>query len=69
MTKVETVRAQKTQDDVGSEVTFQDDLDEEMETTSIEEKEWIDYIKRSIVDALDKMEHAKIRCWNRTHKK
>ena len=48
----------KTQDDVGSEVTFEDDLDEEMETTSIEEKEWIDYIKRSFVDALDKMEHA-----------
>ena len=59
----------KTQDDVDSEVTFEDDLDEEMDTTTIEEDEWIDYMKRSIVDALDKMEHAKIRCWNRTHKK
>ena len=59
----------KTQDDVDSEVTFEDDPDEEMDTTAIEEEDWIDYIKRSIVDALDKMERAKIRCWNRTHKK
>ena len=59
----------KTQDDVDSEVTFEDDPDEEMDTTTIEEEDWIDYIKRSTVDALDKMERAKIRCWNRTHKK
>ena len=51
-----------------SEVSFEDDADEEMGTTAIEE-EWIEYIKRSIVDALDKTERAKIRCWNRTHKK
>ena len=51
-----------------SEVTFEDDPDEEMDATTIEEEEWIDYIKRSTVDALEKMEHAKIRCWNRTHK-
>ena len=38
-------------------------------TTTIEEEDWIDYIKRSTVDAMDKMERAKIRCWNRTHKK
>ena len=59
----------KTQDDVDSEVTFEDDLDEEMDATTIEEEEWIDYTKRSTVDALDKMEHSKIRCWNRIHKK
>ena len=59
----------KTQDDVDSEVTFEDDPDEETDATTIEEEEWIDYIKRSTVDALEKMEHAKIRCWNRTHKK
>ena len=52
-----------------SEVTFEEDPDEEMDTTTVEEEEWIDYIKRSTVDALDKMERAKIRCWNRTHKK
>ena len=59
----------KTQDDVDSEVTFEVDADEEMDTTAIEEEDWIDYIKRSTVDAMDKMERAKIRCWNRTHKK
>ena len=58
-----------TQNDVDSEVSFEDDADEEIDTTVIEEEEWIDYIKRSTVDALDKMERAKIRCWNRTHKK
>ena len=62
-------RSTKTQDDVDSEVTFEDDPDEEMDTTTIEEEEWMDYIKRSTVDAWDKMEHAKIRYWNRTHKK
>ena len=51
----------KTQDDVDSEVTFEDDPDEEMDTIEIEEEDWIEYIKRSTVDALDKMERAKIR--------
>ena len=37
--------------------------------TAIEEEDWFDYKKRSTVDALDKTERAKIRCWNRTHKK
>ena len=55
--------------DVDSEVSFEDDADDEIDTTLIEEEDWIDYIKRSTVDALDKMERAKIRCWNRTHKK
>ena len=59
----------KSQDDVDSEVTFEEDPDEEMDTIAIEEDDWIDYIKRSTVDALDKMERAKIRCWNRTRKK
>ena len=58
----------KSKDDVDSEVTFEDDPDEEMDTITIEEEDWIDYIKRSTADALDKMEHAKNRCWNRTHK-
>ena len=28
-----------------------------------------DYMRRSTADAIDKMEHAKIRCWNKTHRK
>ena len=58
----------KSKDDVDSEVTFDEDSDKEMDTIEIEEEDWIEYIKRSIVDALDKMERAKIRCWNRTQK-
>ena len=59
----------KTQDDVDSEVTLDDDADEEMDTSAIEERDWIDNRKRSAVDAMYKVERAKIRCWNRTHKK
>ena len=60
----------KSEDDVDSGVTFDEDSEKEIDTIEIEEEEdWIDYIKRSTADALDKMERAKIRCWNRTHKK
>ena len=59
----------KSKDDVDSEVTFEEDSDKETDTIEIEEEDWIEYIKRSTADALDKMERAKIRCWNRTHKK
>ena len=59
----------KSTDDVDSEVTFDEDSDKEMDTIEIEEEDWIKYIKRSTADALDKMERAKIRCWNKTHKK
>ena len=59
----------RTQNDVDSEVSFEDDADEEIDTTLIEEEDWIEYIKRSTEDAMEKMERAKIRCWDRTHKK
>ena len=59
----------KSKDDVDSEVTSDEDSDKEIDTIEIEEEDWIDYIKRSTSDALDKMERAKIRCRNRTHKK
>ena len=59
----------KSQEDVDSEVTFDEDSDEEIDTMKIAEEDWFDYIERSTADALDKMERAKIRCWNRTHKK
>ena len=51
-----------------SELTYDEYSDKEIDTIEIEEEDWIEYIKRSTVDALDKMERAKIRCWNRTHK-
>ena len=68
MTKATMVRAQS-KDDVDSEVTFEEDSDEEMDTIEIEEEDWIEYIERSTADAMEKMAHAKIRCWNRTKKK
>ena len=54
---------------VDSDVSFQDDAHEEIHTTSIEEEDWIEYIKRSTEDAIEMMQSAKIRCWNKTHKK
>ena len=59
----------KSEDDVDSGVTFDEDSEKDIDTAEIEEEDWIHYIKRSTADAIDKMEHAKIRCWNRTHKK
>ena len=53
---------QSTKSKVDSEVTFEEDSDEEMDTIEIEEEDWIEYIKRSTVDALNKMERTKIRC-------
>ena len=52
-----------------SGVTFDEDSDKDIDTVEIEEEDWIDYIRRSTADAIDKMEHAKIRCWNKTHRK
>ena len=51
------------------DLSFEGDADEEIDTTSIEEEDWIEYIKRSIEEAMEKMESAKIRCQNKTHKK
>ena len=59
----------KSKDDVDSEVTFEEDSEKEIDTVEIDEEDWIDYIRRSTAVALDKMERAKIRCWNKTHKK
>ena len=49
--------------------SFDDDADEEIDTTLIEEEDWIEYIKRSTEEAIEKMESAKIRCRNKTRKK
>ena len=54
--------------DRDSDVSFENDTDEEIDITVIEE-DWIEYIKRSTDEAIEKMENAKIRCWNKTHKR
>ena len=46
-------QSRRTQNDVDSEVSFEDDADEETDTTVIEKEDWIEYIKRSTADALD----------------
>ena len=59
-----------THQDVHSDVSFEDDADEEIDATLIEkEEDCIEHTKRSIEEAIEKMDNAKIRCWNKTHKK
>ena len=56
-----------THNDQDSDISFENDTEKEIDTTVIEEEEWIEYIKRSTDEATAKMENAKIRCWNKTH--
>ena len=58
----------KSEDDVDSGVTFDENSEKYFDTIGIEKEDWIDYIRRT-ADAIDKMEHARIRCWNKTHRK
>ena len=62
-------QSSNTHEDQDSDVSFENDTEEEIDTTEIEEEDWIEYIKRSTNDAMEKMENVKIRCWNKTHKK
>ena len=59
----------KSEDDMDSGVTFDEDSEKDIDTAETEEEDWFDYIRRSTADAIDRMDHAKIRCWNKTHKK
>ena len=46
------------------------DTDDEVDATTIEEEDWIEYKKRSTNDAMEKIENAKIRCLKQdSHKK
>ena len=55
--------------DQDSDISFKNDTHEEIDTTAIEEAEWIKYMKRSTDEAIEKMKNANIRCWIRTHKR
>ena len=50
-------------------MSFESDYDEEIDAAEIEEEYWVEYIKRSTNEAIEKMGNEKIRCWNKTHKK
>ena len=54
--------------DQDSDVSFQEDNDEEIDTTEKEE-EWTQYIKRSIKEAKEYRKKTKIPCWIETHKR
>ena len=67
--KNEDGRSSKTHNDQDSGISFESDTDDEIDTTEIEEEDWIKYMKRSTDEAIDKVEDAKIRCWIKTHKR
>ena len=50
-------------------MSFEIDNDEEIDAAEIEEEEWVEYIKRSTTEAMEKMENEKIRCWKLTQRK
>ena len=54
--------------DQDSDVSFESDNDEEIDAAEIEEEDWVEYIKRSTDEAMEKMENVKIRCWNMNQK-
>ena len=69
-------QSSNTHKDQDSDVSFKNDTEEEIDTTEIEgtldwidieEEDWTEYRKWSTKDAMEKMENAKIRCWNKTH--
>ena len=62
-------KVQHTCNDQDSDISFKNDTDDEIDTTAIEEEEWMEYMKRGTHDAIDEMEDAKIRCWIKTHKR
>ena len=54
--------------DQDSDVSFESENEEEIDAAEIEEEDWVDYIKRSTNEAMEKMENEKIRCWSKTQK-
>ena len=55
--------------DQDSDVSVEGDNDEEADAAEIEEEDWVDHIKRSTNEAMDKIGNEKIRCWSKTQKK
>ena len=55
--------------DQDSDISFMNDTDEEIDTAEIEEKDWIDYMRRSTDEAMERMKTAKIECWIKTYRR
>ena len=54
--------------DQDSDVSFQDEVDEEIDATENEE-DWIEYINRSTKEAEEHMQKHKIPCWIEIHRR
>ena len=50
-------------------MSFEIDNDEEIDAAEIEEEDCVEYITRSTIEAMEKMENKKIRCWKMTQRK
>ena len=58
--------------DQDSDISFMNDIDEEIDTPEIEEEEeeeWIEYLNTSTDEAMQRMETAKIQCWIKAHRR
>ena len=55
--------------DQDSDISFMNDTDEDSDTAEIEEEDWIDYMKRSTDEAMERMKTAKIQRWIKTHRR
>ena len=55
--------------DQDSVISFMNDIDEEIGTAVIEEEDCIEYMKRSIDEATQRMKTAKIQCWIKAHRR
>ena len=45
------------------------DVNEEIDTSEIEEEDWMEYMKRSTASAVERIVAAKIPCWIETHRR
>ena len=67
--EIEDEKCDTSHNDQDSDVSFDIVNDEEIDAAEIEEEEWVEYIKRSTIEAMEKMENEKIRCWTLTQRK
>ena len=55
--------------DQDGDISCKNDTDEEIDTAEIEQEDWIEYMKRSTDEAMERMKTAQIQCWVKTHRR
>ena len=56
--------------DQDSDISFVNDTDEEIDTAEIEEEEWIEYVKRTLMKPCNGWKlQKKIQCWIKAHRR